>query len=354
MENALSQNSDDRSWADRSEFWAIRSQENPFNHRIKRRDRRPLIICGHGARLNIDRGTLFIRNGFTHYPQKQEEFRYFRGDPQLPSRIIIIDASGSITFDVLEWLNQQDTPLIHLNWQGNIICVANTDYSADPKLVKAQYKALENGDAKEQFQSLIIKKLENSCRTIKMLRYDNNKWAALDFHERSIRDLSKKKSVPIDVLMGIEGRAAAFYFEAWRGTPIKWKLSPKDLIPADWYNIGGRRSSLKKSNGGARHPVNAMLNYAYAVLYANLKMQIISEGYDPKIGLAHATEKYRDALVLDQMEPLRPVIDGEILRFVLGNIMEPGDFTITNEGFCRLNPQLARKVVAVTSAAIAK
>ena len=62
-------------WAERSEYWAIKSKENPFDHRFKRRDRRPLIIVGHGARFNIDRGTLFVKNGFTHYPQKQEEFR---------------------------------------------------------------------------------------------------------------------------------------------------------------------------------------------------------------------------------------------------------------------------------------
>jgi CRISP-associated protein Cas1 len=144
-------------WPTRSEYWAIKSKENPPNHRSnKRRDRRPLIIFGHGARLQIDRGTLFVKNGFTHYPQKQEEFRYFRGDPHLPNRIIVIDASGSITFDVLEWLNDQDIPLIHLNWQGNVICVANSNYSADPKLVKAQYKSLENGDARRQFQDLIV------------------------------------------------------------------------------------------------------------------------------------------------------------------------------------------------------
>jgi CRISP-associated protein Cas1 len=82
-------------------------------------------------------------------------------------------------------------------------------------------------------------------------------------------------------------------------------------------------------------------------------MQIVAEGLDPTIGMSHSTEKYRDALVLDRMEPLRPVVDREILRFVLDSTMSPGDFTITKEGFCRSNTQLARKVVAVTSASIA-
>ena len=106
---------DDQEWAERSEYWLGKSvPTRTHGGPAKRRDRKPLIICGHGARLNIERGTLFIKNGFTHYPQKQEEFRYFRGDPHLPNRIIIIDASGSISFDVLEWLSQQEIPLIHL------------------------------------------------------------------------------------------------------------------------------------------------------------------------------------------------------------------------------------------------
>lgn len=343
---------DDLEWSGRCDYWHKKSQEKPCDHRYKRRDRRPLIICGHGARLNVDRGTLFIRNGFTHYPQSREEFRYFKGEPNLPDRIIVIDASGSITFDVLEWLNSQEIPLIHLNWQGNVICVANSNYSADPKVVEKQFKSLKNGEAKKQFQQLIIEKFKNSCLTLKIMPNGKERSAAIQFMRSAIIDLSTKKIIPNDVLMGIEGRAAAFYFDAWLGTPIKWNLTKKTLIPDDWHKIGGRRSTLRKSNGGARHPVNAMLNYGYAVLHANLKLKLISEGFDPKIGLAHATEKYRDALVLDHLEPLRPLIDREILRLVLDNTMNPADFTITNEGFCRLNPQLARRVVAVTGPTI--
>ena len=260
-----SPNSIGLNWSERSEYWAIKSLENPFNYRSKRRDRKPLIICGHGARLNIDRGTLFVKNGFTHYPQKREEYRYFRGDPHLPSRIVIIDASGSITFDVLEWLSSQEIPLIHLNWQGDVICVANSAYSADPILVKAQHKSLENGDAKRQFRKLIVKKFENSCLTLKILPNRADATAAIHFIRSATKELSSKKVIPNNVLLGIEGRAAATYFEAWRGTPIRWSLSRKSLIPADWHYIGSRRSSLRKSNGGARHPINAMLNYGYAV-----------------------------------------------------------------------------------------
>lgn len=182
----------------------------------------------------------------------------------------------------------------------------------------------------------------------------SDKVAAIDFLQTAIKELSLAKSISTEQMLGIEGRAAALYFAAWRGLPIKWKLLRREFIPNDWNIVSGGRRSLGKSNRNARHPINAMLNYAYAILHAQVKMQIIAEGLDPTIGMSHSTEKYRDALVLDRMEPLRPVVDLAVLRMVLNEEMHSGDFTITCEGFCRLNPQLARKVVAVTSLAIGR
>src|SRR6516164_4809345 len=59
------------------------------------------VLCGHGVSLRVDAGTLLIRNGFTHYPQKQEAYRFFKGGLDLPSRIVMMDGSGGMSFDVL-------------------------------------------------------------------------------------------------------------------------------------------------------------------------------------------------------------------------------------------------------------
>jgi CRISP-associated protein Cas1 len=72
----------------------------------------------------IKNGALTIQNGFTHYPQQREIIRYFRGDVALPERIILLDGSGSISFDVLSWLAEQKISLIRINWKGDIVCIA--------------------------------------------------------------------------------------------------------------------------------------------------------------------------------------------------------------------------------------
>src|SRR6516162_2613407 len=136
---------DDSEWAERSRHWADRPAR-PKDKRVRRQPSRdPLILAGHGVSLQIEAGTLLIRNGFTHYPQKQETHRFFKGDADLPPRIIMLDGSGSITFDVLTWLNQQKVPLVKIDWTGNAVTVVcGEGFAADRQRVEWQIETRRN------------------------------------------------------------------------------------------------------------------------------------------------------------------------------------------------------------------
>lgn len=45
------------------------------------------------------------------------------------------------------------------------------------------------------------------------------------------------------------------------------------------------------------------------------------------------------------MEPLRQIVDRQILNFVQRTEFLLADFTLSERGVCRVNPQLARNVV---------
>jgi hypothetical protein len=49
------------------------------------------------------------------------------------------------------------------------------------------------------------------------------------------------------------------------------------------------------------------------------------------------------------MEPERPKVDRAVLDFVKGHVFDPADFIIRADGVCRLNPEMARMVVARVS-----
>jgi CRISP-associated protein Cas1 len=108
-------------WSARCAHWAKRA--TPKSGRFDRHAgiREPLILSGHGVRLRVERGSLLVQNGFTHYPQRQETWRFFPGDWRLPSQIVVLDVDGVLSFDALSWLSTHDVPLVQVNWRGEVV-----------------------------------------------------------------------------------------------------------------------------------------------------------------------------------------------------------------------------------------
>lgn len=167
-------------------------------------------------------------------------------------------------------------------------------------------------------------------------------------HRRDAKELAVRPPKSLGALLGIEGRTAQAYFAAWNSLPIRWKGLTRRAIPDDWHRVGQRQSlngtRIKGRNRHASHPVNAMLNYAYAILESQVRMQIVAEGLDPTIGYLHTSTPGRQALVLDLMEPQRPLVDRKVLAFVRAHTFHPADFTIRSDAACRLNPEMTRYV----------
>lgn len=60
---------------------------------------------------------------------------------------------------------------------------------------------------------------------------------------------------------------------------------------------------------GDRTFLNGALNYGYAVILSAFNREIVSCGYDTRLGLAHKNEFNSFNLSCDLMEPFRPVVD---------------------------------------------
>jgi CRISP-associated protein Cas1 len=132
--------------------------------------------------------------------------------------------------------------------------------------------------------------------------------------------------------------------------PIKWRGISRRPIPDNWHSIGVRSSPYHLAgNRNAAHPVNAILNYAYAALESEIRIKAISDGYDPTIGIMHEGSDGSSKFIFDLMESERPRVDRAVLEFVKGHVFDPADFVIRTDGVCRLNPEMARRVVAKVS-----
>jgi CRISPR associated protein Cas1 len=63
-------------------------------------------------------------------------------------------------------------------------------------------------------------------------------------------------------------------------------------------------------------------------------------------------ETWKRQFAGDLMEPLRTIADRKVLEFVQAHPFHSADFTIRSDGVCRLNPEMARRVVRFTESAL--
>jgi CRISPR-associated endonuclease Cas1 len=266
----------------------------------------------------------------------------------------MLDGSGTLSFDVMTWLSEQNIPLIHLDYQGEAVSViGGSGFAMDPAKVQWQIETRNDPDRRLDFCcDLIDAKLRTSLRTLTEVVPDSSaRQVAISRAEAALSRLTGGSVRSVDELRMIEAAAAASYFNAWRGLPLIWRSKWKHPVPEAWLNIGARGSGGGRfaSNRNAKHPVNALLNYAYGMLNTQAHIEAIAEGYDPRRGIMHHDREDADAFgwVFDMIEPRRAGVDAVVLKFVLTTPFTGADFVTRADGVCRVGPQLARKVASL-------
>jgi CRISPR-associated protein Cas1 len=321
-------------------------------------------LTGHGLSLRVDKGSLLVRDGYTHYPAKSREWRFFNSALDIPPTIVVIDGSGEITMDAIDWLARHRVPLVRVRWDGQFTSIVTSGgQAANANKVHWQQKTRENPSARLAFAAdLICQKANNTLLTLQEYLPRSPIWDKA-CKNIAIRAELLKRQPPRTFahLLGIEGSIAADYFRIWCGLSLKWKPLKRYPIPSDWKTYRSRvalrhgirlRADGGGYNRGATHPVNAMLNYAYAVLIAQTQIRLIVEGYDPTIGIMHEKKALRGinpGFALDHMEPMRPVVDRAVLQLIDSVTFTGADFSIQHDGVCRMNPELARRVAQLAS-----
>lgn len=338
----LATDSDD--WANRSAYWNAKAQLETPKRKRREKAKTGLVLTGHGLSINVDKGRLIIRDGFTYFPQTPITKTYFKGALDIPPRIVLVDGKGSITLDALDWLSDQKVDLIRLRYDGRIQSVSSASgYSAEPKKVVWQNRTRANEALRVKYAiPLIRKKTRETLYNLKhLLPASHSQTKAIETAKAVLDELRDAPPATVSKLLAIEGRVAQGYFFAWRALEINWKAENKHPIPDEWRKFFSR-SSLKShpatpANRRATHPINAMLNYTYGMLESRVRIEAISDGFDPSIGIMHdRVSADRHSYVYDQMEPIRPLADRAVLKLIKEETFSGVDFELQSDGVCRL------------------
>lgn len=157
------------------------------------------------------------------------------------------------------------------------------------------------GDKLRAARALVQRFARNHAETAEVMA------RAAERLERAMRDLPGAET--LEAVRGIEGNAAAEYFEAF-GCMVR---------PPFRFE--------RRSKHPARNAVNALLNLGYTLLAGEIAGHLEAAGFDPRVGYFHGVRYGRSSLALDLMEAHRvDAIDRLTLAVLNRRTFAPEDF----------------------------
>ena len=298
------------------------------------------VVDGYGISMALRNGRLVIEDGIGRSRRTRTFYRATHG----LSRIVLLGSSGSLSIEALTWCRRLGIAVVALSPDGDETLVSIPKSVDDARLRRMQARAIELPIGIDLARRLIIDKLTGQAKVLIDVFDDGDRSSTI--YEIAI---AAEHIDGFDELRQLEGTAAALYWQSWSGrSECVPRFAMKDVgtVPPHWSRYEGRRSVLASANSNrkAERPVNAILNYLYALVEIEAILACEVVGLDSGLGLLHSDTKNRASFALDLMEPIRPEVDRYVLEFMESHTFRKSDFTETSDGHCRLLAPLTHEL----------
>lgn len=299
-----------------------------------------LTLLGYGMSLTVSRGHLVLHDGVG---RQRRERRLPRAQRQV-DRIVIIGQTGHLSLEAVRWCLASGVALVHIDNFAQVGMLATSDGRDEPRLRRAQGLAAGTPTGLEVARILIAAKVAGQRDVLHIHQIGD---AELDGYVELA-----EAATTLRELSAVEAQAAARYFNTWSNrVEVRFARNHLDRVPEHWRRFV-TRTSLIHSGPGARDaadPLNALLNYAYALAETECTIALRAVGLDPGLGVMHTDQRARDSLALDLIEPLRPIADDLLLQLLSRRVFAADDFVEDGRGGCRLTPPLASELAGLLS-----
>lgn len=205
--------------------------------------------------------------------------------------------------------------------------VWSSRYGSISTIRKGQLNFVQTPDALLWIQQIIAEKIANQQAMLLLMNADD--LTLLRVRERNLNRLEDYRTK----VMGAKGAFVAdcaAQLRGWEGMASKIYFSTLNLFIPEQYRFEAR------SQHPARDVVNALLNYAYGMLYGKLEGLLIKAGIDPYIGVLHRDNYNRPVLVYDVIERYRIWADYVVYSLVNQQVVTDDFCTVQTDGACWL------------------
>ena len=253
-----------------------------------------LIIEGKGAFIGKHQGRIRV----------YREQKVTHEAPLLHLRqIVIVDSGVSISSDVVQACSEEGIAIHFLSRNGkNTAGLYAAGLVGTVLTRRAQLLAYHGPQGLALGKAFVRGKLDNQLNLVRYFGKSREEKRELmatiqlvsgdlrDAQDALARIAGEEIAQAREQILSVEGRAAQKY----------WSVVREVLPPqVDWP---GRETR------GARDLFNALLNYGYGVLYAQVEQAILLAGLDPYAGFLHADRPGKPSLVLDLIEEFRQCV----------------------------------------------
>ena len=230
--------------------------------------------------------------------------------------------------------HQRGVSVVWLGFGGRFLARVEGAPGHTATLRRAQFRAADDPERTLVLaRGFVGGKIANSRTVLRRAsRTRDDRTEALDRAADRLQALGARvlDAPDLDVLRGVEGEAAARYFEVFDAM-----LADDDL------------RFEKRSRRPPENPVNALLSFGYALLSADCVAALNGAALDPAVGFLHIERSARPALALDLMEEFRAAaVDRMVLAMIRRRQVDAADFETLPTGEVRMKDAARRAFLA--------
>src|SRR5271166_5746067 len=240
-------------------------------------------------------------------------------------RIADIDHVGlfgnvQISTQALQQLCEKDIPITYFSMGGWFYGITRGHSLTNVHTRIRQFAvAADAAQALPFARAFVSGKIRNQ-RTLLLRNHINPPTPILLRLKQAAKDANA--ATEIGQLLGIEGAAAAVYFEHFQG-----------MLKVDDENAGAPKQLAfsfdftNRNRRPPRDPVNALLSLGYSLLAKDCTIAAYAVGLDPYVGFYHQPRFGRPALALDVLEEFRSlIVDSTVLTLLNNRMLGLTDF----------------------------
>lgn len=293
------------------------------------------LLKGYGASISLKKNKVCLKGGRDPFTGQQEIEEWFF--TQILYARIVVAGKGYVSTDAIQLLTSHNVNVILLDSFGNLVCNMSRVMVSDTgtKHHMGQYDTFRNPEKVLYLQKQNLHaKLESQIRFLKLLEREELEQCVKGLQQYKDRiDVQKDKRD----LLRIESGAGILYFRYYTSL-----FSPK-------YGFNSRNGGgIRTGNRYASDVINALLNYGYSILGAEVAKFVHGLGLDPYYGFFHKMDTSFQALVYDLIEPFRWLVEYAVYKLAVeepahGRMIRKDEYAWTREGRVILDSGLIRR-----------